>query len=229
MTGAPFLAQVSSDQPIRWSWINDNWDAIWIRTIEHLQLTGLAMFFGMLLSMALAIVAIRYRRLYGPIATFTGVLFTIPSIALIVLMVPITGLSVSTAVIPLVLYTLLVLVRNIVVGLDGVPREVLEAADGMGYGRARRFLEIEVPLATPVIIAGIRIATVTTIGLVTITGLVSYGGLGFFIFDGLQSNLFIPKLMVGAVGPMLLAFAADAVLNVIERVLTPWSRRAVTL
>lgn len=225
MTVSAVLAQVSSDQPIRWSWINAHWDDIWFRTVEHLQLTGLAMAFGLVLSMLLAIVAIRDRRLYGPIATFTGVLFTIPSIALIVLLVPFTGISVSTAVIPLVLYTLLVLVRNIVVGLDGVPREVLEAADGMGYGRVRRFIEIELPLATPVIIAGIRIATVTTIGLVTITGLVSYGGLGFFIFDGLQSNLFIPKLMVGAVGPMLLAFAADLALNIVERLLTPWSRR----
>lgn len=223
MTGPPIVAQASGS--IRWSWINDHWDDIGARTVEHLQLTGLAMLFGLLLSMLLAVVAIRRRSLYSPIASVTAVLFTIPSIALIPLLVPFTGIGTATAVIPLVLYTLLILVRNIVAGLDGVPRDVLEAADGMGYGRTRRFLEIELPLAAPVILAGVRIATVTTIGLVTITGLIGLGGLGYFIFDGLQSNLFIPKLAVGAVGPLLMALVAEAALHGLERAVTPWARR----
>jgi osmoprotectant transport system permease protein len=219
------VAQASGS--IRWSWINDHWDDIGERTVEHLQLTGWTMLFGLVLSLLLAVVAIQRRSLYSPIASVTAVLFTIPSIALVPLLVPFTGIGTATAVIPLVLYTLLILVRNIVAGLDGVPREVLEAADGMGYGRTRRFLEIELPLAAPVILAGVRIATVTTIGLVTITGLIGLGGLGFFIFDGLQSNLFIPKLTVGAVGPLLMALVAEALLHGLERLVTPWTRRGV--
>lgn len=218
------LAQTSGG--IRWSWIPDHLDDIWIRTIEHLQLTSISVAVGFVISMVLSVVAVRYRRAYGPITATAGVMFTIPSIALFPLLVPYTGLGFLTAVIGLTLYTLLILVRNIVAGLDGVPDEVKEAATGMGYTRNRMFLEIELPLALPVIIAGLRIATVTTIGLVTITGLIGLGGLGFFIFDGL-SSLFIPKLVVGALLPTLMAMLVDGALLLLERSLTPWSQRAV--
>lgn len=210
---------------IRWDWITRNAGDIWARTVEHLTLTGVAVGLGFVISLALALVALRNRRLYAPITATAGVLYTIPSIALFPVLVPFTGIGMLTAEIGLVAYTLLILVRNIVAGLEGVPADVLDAADGMGYGRLRRFLEIELPLALPVIVAGLRIATVTTVGLVTITGLFGLGGLGFYIFDGMQRNMFLTELLVGAVGSFALALLLDAVLLGAERVLTPWAAR----
>src|SRR5437763_1310674 len=138
----------------------------------------------------------------------TGVLYTIPSLALFAFLVPWTGLTVTTAEIGLVGYTLLILVRNIVAGLDGVPADVRDAAQGMGYSAPRRLLRIEVPLALPTIIAGIRIATVTTIGLVTVTALIGEGGLGSLINDGLNRDFHTP-LVVGLAGRVILAVTAD--------------------
>lgn len=219
------LAQ-AGDDPIRWGWIVDNLDDIWEKTLSHLQLTLISVGIGLVISLGLAIVASRHRRVYGPITSITGVLYTIPSIALFPLLIPFTGLRDRTAILALVLYTLLILFRNTVAGLDGVPEDVRESAIGMGYTRNRLFLEIELPLAMPVIIAGLRIATVTTVGLATIAALIGTDSLGFFIFDGFQSNMFVPKLVVGAVVPMLLAMALDGLLLLLERALTPWSRRA---
>jgi osmoprotectant transport system permease protein len=207
-------------------WIGNNLDSITRRGVEHLQLTGISIGIGLLVSVALAVVALRYRWAYRPITVATGVVFTIPSIALFPILRPYFGLTATTAVIGLTLYTLLFLFRNIMVGIEGVPPDVVEAAEGQGYARNRLFLEVQLPLALPVIIAGVRIATVTTIGLVTITGLIGYGGFGFFIFDGLRSNLYVPKLLVGALAPMVLALVADALLLLLERALTPWSRRS---
>lgn len=211
--------------PIRWSWIGQNLDDIWDKTLSHLQLTLVSVAIGLVISTLLAVVATRYRRIYAPITSITGVLYTIPSIALFPLLVPFTGLRDRTAIIALVLYTLLILFRNTVAGLDGVPDDVRESAIGMGYRRNRLFFEIDLPLALPVIIAGLRIATVTTVGLATIAAFIGTESLGFFIFDGFQSNMFVPKLVVGAVVPMLLAILLDALLLLIERMLTPWSRR----
>jgi osmoprotectant transport system permease protein len=207
-------------------WLSSNVDSIVRRGVEHLQLTGLSIAFGLAISVVLAVVAQRYRWAYRPITVTTGIVFTIPSIALFPILRPYFGLTATTAVIGLTLYTLLFLFRNIMAGLEGVPPDVVEAAEGQGYTRNRLFLEVQIPLALPVITAGIRIATVTTIGLVTITGLIGYGGFGFFIFDGLRSNLYLPKLLVGALAPMALALLADALLVALERALTPWSRRS---
>ena len=132
----------------------------------------------LVIALPLALLSVRYRRLYGPVLAITGVLYTIPSLALFALLLPLTGLSRTTALIPLTAYTLLILVRNTVTGLDGVPPDVKDAATGMGYSPSRRLLRVELPLALPAIIAGIRIATVTTIGLVTVTALIGQGGLG---------------------------------------------------
>lgn len=222
-TGALVLAQEGVTAT---EWLSRNTDAIVRRGLEHLQLTGLSIGFGLAISVALAIVATRYRWTYRPITVTTGIVFTIPSIALFPILRPYFGLTTTTAVVGLTLYTLLFLFRNIVAGLEGVPADVVEAAEGQGFERNRLFLEVQLPLALPVIIAGIRIATVTTIGLVTITGLIGYGGFGFFIFDGLRSNLYLPKLLVGALAPMVLALVADALLLFLERALTPWSRRS---
>jgi osmoprotectant transport system permease protein len=207
-------------------WLSRNTDSIVRRGVEHLQLTGLSIGFGLAISVLLAVIALRYRWTYRPITVTTGIVFTIPSIALFPILRPYFGLTTTTAVVGLTLYTLLFLFRNIIVGIEGVPDDVVEAAEGQGYARNRLFLEVQLPLALPVIIAGIRIATVTTIGLVTITGLIGYGGFGFFIFDGLRSNLYLPKLLVGALAPMVLALVADALLLLLERALTPWSRRS---
>ncbi len=208
---------------IRWNWITGHLSEIGARTLQHLELTGIAVAIGFVIAMALSVVALRRRAAYTPITWFTGVLYTIPSIALFALLVPITGLTTLTAEIGLVSYTLLILIRNIVAGIDGVPFAVRDAAVAMGYKPWRMFFEIELPLATPVIIAGLRIATVTTVGLVTLTALIGQGGYGYFINDGLR-RFFNTPLFVGAALSVALAIALDVVLVFVQRLLTPWQR-----
>ena len=208
---------------IRWSWVSYHLDDIGGYLLQHVQLTVLAVLFGLLLAFPLALAAIRWPRLYGPILGLTGVLFTIPSLALFILLIPFTGLSTRTALIGLTIYTLLILVRNMVEGLRGVDRDVREAAEAMGYTRARQLWQVELPLALPVIMAGIRIATVTTIGLVTITALIGQGGLGQLFIDGFTLNFPTP-IVVGIVLSALLAFTADLALVGVQRQLTPWAR-----
>ena len=154
----------------------------------------------------------------------TGILYTIPSLAAFSLLLPYTGLSQSTAIIPLTLYTLLILVRNVLAGLDGVSGEVLEAAEGMGYSRRRRLFAVELPLAVPSIMAGLRIAAVTLIGLVPIAALVGQGGLGTFMLDGFNRDFQTP-LTVGTVLVLVIAITADALLLLVQRLVTPWNRR----
>jgi osmoprotectant transport system permease protein len=218
--GAP---PVLAAELLRWSWVGDHVDDIWARLLQHVQLTGLAVLFGLVLAFPLALTAIRWPRLYGPILGFTGVLFTIPSLALFILLIPFTGLSVWTSLIGLTMYTLLILVRNMVEGLRGVDRDVREAAQAMGYTRARQLFQVELPLALPVIMAGVRIATVTTIGLVAITALIGQGGLGQLFIDGFTLNFTTP-IVVGIVLSALLAFAADLLLVGVQYGLTPWAR-----
>lgn len=208
----------------RWSWVFDNLDDIWARTQEHIVLTAIAVGLGLVISLVLSAVAIRFRRSYTPITWVAGVMYTIPSLALFALLVPVTGLTTLTAEIGLVSYTLLILIRNIVAGIDGVPAEVKEAAIGMGYTRRRMFFEIELPLALPVIVAGIRIAAVTIVGLVTVTALIGQGGLGFFILRGLNS-FFNTQIVVGTVLSVALAVTIDLALVLAERALTPWAQR----
>src|SRR5438445_1579513 len=182
----PGLLAATADPWVRWDWLNRPRLLILSATRQHLYLTGLAVGIGLALSSVLALAARHWRALEAPILGITGVLYTIPSLALFAFLVPWTGLTVTTAEIGLVGYTLLILVRNIVAGLDGVPADVRDAAQGMGYSAPRRLLRIQLPLALPTIIAGIRIATVTTIGLVTVTALIGEGGLGSPINDGLH-------------------------------------------
>jgi osmoprotectant transport system permease protein len=217
------LAQTVGEPLVRWDWIADHTDDITEKLIEHLQLTGLAVLIGLLISLPLGIYAYRHRRLYTPITAVTGVLYTIPSLALFAFLVPYTGLSTTTAEIGLVSYTLLILIRNIVAGLDGVPADVKEAARGMGYSDRQLLWRVELPLALPVIIGGIRIALVTTIGLVTVTALIGKGGLGYFILIGIR-QFFSTASILGAVLSVTLAVVADAMLLLIQRWLTPWSR-----
>ena len=217
------LAQLEGQPLIRWDWVFDHLDDIWAATKEHLVLTGIALGVGLAISLLLSIVAIQYRKAYTPITWVTGILYTIPSLALFSILVPITGLTVLTAEIGLVSYTLLILIRNIVAGIDGVDPAIKEAALGMGFTRTRMLLQIEAPLAMPVIIAGIRVASVTTIGLVTVAALIGKGGLGFFILQGLR-RFFTTEIMVGALMSVALAVAIDLLLVLAERALTPWAR-----
>jgi len=208
---------------IRWDWVLSHLGDVGQRLGEHLLLTGLAVGIGCLLSLVLAVQIIRRPRLYGPILGAAGVLYTIPSLALFALLVPITGLSLLTAQIGLVSYTLLFLIRNAVDGVRYVPADVREAAIAMGYTPRQLLWRVELPLALPVIIAGIRVATVSTIGLTTVTALIGQGGLGYFILEGLQ-RFFSTPLIVGAVLSVALAVLADGALVLVQRWATPWAR-----
>jgi osmoprotectant transport system permease protein len=211
-----------------WAWAADHLDELAFRTLQHLWLTAIAVGIGFVISFALAVWAIRRRRVYPPLLGFAGLLYTIPSLALFAALVPITGLrSIVTAEVPLVAYTLLIFLRNIVAGFDAVPRDVLEAADGMGYTGRQRLWRVELPLAIPLVVAGIRLATVSTIGLVTVTGVLgdSLGGLGFFIFEAYRRS-FPTETVFGAVPLMILAVIVDVVLVWIQRRLTPWASPA---
>ncbi len=210
---------------IDWGWIADHLPAIWDRTVQHVWLASIALAFGFAISFALAIVSVRRRRIYPPLNALTEILYTIPSLAVFAALVPITGLSLPTAEVPLVMYTLVIFLRNMVAGFDTVPADVIEAAEGMGYTPSGRLWRVEVPLAIPLIVAGLRIATVSTIGLVTISGVlgIKFGGLGFFIFEGYGRG-FPTEIYAGAVPSILLAFAADLVLVRVQRRITPWSR-----
>jgi osmoprotectant transport system permease protein len=208
---------------IRWDWVARHLGDIAQRTGEHLLLAGLAVSIGFLLSMALGIWAARRPGVYGPVTWVAGVLYTIPSLALFALLIPFTGLSLLTAEIGLVSYTLLILVRNIVAGIRAVPPEVRDSALGMGCTPSQVLWRIELPLALSVIVAGIRVAAITTIGLVTVTALIGQGGLGFFIIDGIQ-RFFSTPLIVGATMSVVLAVAIDALLVRVQRWLTPWTR-----
>jgi osmoprotectant transport system permease protein len=214
-----------TDEPlIRWDWIVRELDEIGRRAADHILLTVLAVGIGFVISFALAVAIRRRPVLHGPILGVAGVLYAIPSLALFALLIPFTGVqSLLTAEIPLVSYTILILVRNIVTGFAGVPRDVLEAADGMGYTPWQRLWRVELPIALPVIVAGLRIATVTTIGLVTVTAIIAEGGLGSLILQGLR-RLDLTPVVVGSGLSFLLALVADATLLATQRLLTPWSR-----
>jgi osmoprotectant transport system permease protein len=218
------IAKNGPDSFIWWDWVDRHRGDIQAATLEHLRLTVIAVAVGFAISGVLALIALRYRWTYAPITWITGVLYTIPSLALFVILVPITGFTSLTGEIGLVSYTLLILIRNIVAGVDGVPESVKESADAMGYRPVSRFFSVDLRLATPAIIAGLRIATVTTVGLVTITGLIGLGGYGALINDGLDRTFSTP-IVVGAGLSVAMAIMLDLGLVGVEQVLTPWARR----
>jgi osmoprotectant transport system permease protein len=206
-----------------WAWTSRHLDDVATKILAHLVLTGLAVGIGLVISLALALLIVRYRWLDTPVTWITGILYTIPSLALFALLVPFWGFSLRTAEVGLVSYTLLILIRNIVAGLRGVPPEVREAAVGMGYSPAQMLVRVDLPLALPVIIAGVRIATVTTIGLVTVTAIIGRENLGQFILEGIN-QLFSTKIVLGAVLSIALAVAADVLLLGVQRLVAPWLR-----
>jgi osmoprotectant transport system permease protein len=215
---------VTPEEPlIRWDWVASHLGEIAMRAGEHIQLTVIAVGVGLVIAFALSLLVLRIPRLEHAATLVTGTLYTIPSLALFALLIPYTGLTLLTAEIGLVGYTLLILMRNILGGIRAVPEDVREAALGMGYTRLRLLWRVELPLALPVIVAGIRIATITTIGLVTVTALIGQGGAGYLILIGLQ-RFFSTPLIVGAALSLTLAIAADGGLVLAQRALTPWSR-----
>ena len=210
-------------------WLPDHIGLIVERLAQHLELTILPLILGILISLVLAIWAVRQPRVYPPITAITGLLYTIPSLAAFALILPITGLSLITALIPLTTYTLLILFRSFASGFTSVPAEILEAAEGMGYTRRQRLFRVELPLAVPLMIAGIRLASVTTIGLATVASVLggdTFGGLGQLITEGIQT-FFPTKYLLGAILSVLLAFAADFLFVRFERLITPWAHARV--
>lgn len=209
----------------RWDWAFGRADEIAARFAEHLWLTFVAVAVGLAISFPLALLGVRRRRLLGFITGFSGLLYTIPSLALFAFLIPFTGLSVLTAEIGLVSYTLLILVRNIATGLDGVPPEAREAARGMGLTPRQLLWKVEIPLAIPAVVAGLRIATVSTVGLVTVTALIGLGGLGHYILFGLQRN-FPTAVLLGVTLSVALALALDVAFLKAQRMATPWAARS---
>ena len=192
-------------------------------TVQHLELTALSVLLGVVIAFPLALVARRFTRLETAVVGVSTAIYTIPSLALLPLMVPFTGLSKTTVVIALALYALTILVRAMLEGLSGVPDGVVESARGLGYGTGRLLLRIELPLALPVIMAGLRVATVSTVALVTVGSLVAYGGLGNLIKDGVTQN-FRAELFTASVLCVVLAVLLDLVIVLAQRLLTPWTR-----
>jgi osmoprotectant transport system permease protein len=221
----PLAVDEAPNPWISWSYVRDNSDAILAATEQHVTLTLVSVALGLLLAVPLALLARRFRRLETPLRGFAGLIYTIPSLALFAVLAPWTGLTGTTVVIGLTAYTLLVLVRNVLAGLAGVPAEVVEAARGMGVGPLRLLLRVQLPLALPTILAGVRVATVSTVALVTVGVVVSNGGLGQLIFEGFNNNLYRAEIFTASLLCVLLAAVADLVLLVLERLLTPWTRR----
>jgi osmoprotectant transport system permease protein len=208
-------------------WVRDNWGSVlWPALRQHVVLTAIAVAIGLAIAMALALLAHRRRWLERPVTVSTGILYTIPSLALFQLLVPFTGLTRTTAEIALVSYTLLILFRNILTGLQGVPADVRDAAMGMGLSARQVLWRVELPLALPAIMAGLRIATVTVISLATIAAFVVNEGLGAPIFTAIQEGVFNTELLAAGALAVALALVADAALVLTQRLLTPWARRA---
>ncbi|GAA1920807.1 ABC transporter permease [Streptantibioticus ferralitis] len=192
-------------------------------TLQHLWITGASVAIGLLLAFPLALVARRWRPAAGPVLGFTTVLYTVPSLAMYSLLLPVFGVSAAVVVTGLVLYSLTILVRNILAGLEAVPEDAREAARGMGYGPLRLLFGVELPLALPAVMAGLRIATVSAVSLTTVGAIVGYGGLGNLIYEGMNS-LFKAQVLTASAICVVLAIAADLLLLGVQRLLTPWTR-----
>lgn len=225
----PRLAYDNPPEPwFSWQYVQDNADTILAALREHVTLTAQTVVVAACVAIPLAVLAYWYSPLTGPILTFSGVLYTIPSLALFAFIAPYVGTGTLTVLIGLVLYALLLLVRNSLAGLNQVPAAVRDAADGMGYSRLARLFRIDLPLALPGILTGLRLATVSTVALVTVGDLVGHGGLGTLILAGFRNNFYKAQIMTGTLLCVLLALVLDLLLAGAGRLLTPWTRRGVT-
>lgn len=211
-----------------WGWLAENFfEDVWPAFIGHLYLSFVSVGIALVISLPIGILVSRYRKLYTPVLFITGFFFTIPSLALFAILVTVPGIGIGprAAIIGLVSYSLLVLIRNVVTGIDSVAPETIDAAKGMGLTPAQILFHVELPLALPVIVAGIRIATVTVIGIAVIGGFIAAGGLGQLIFDGIDRS-FPTLVFTGAAMATILAITADVSLLFLERYMRPWARRA---
>ena len=211
---------------MRWDWIAEQMPLIGRLLGEHVVLAVVPVVLGLAIALPVGVVCARYRLLYGPILLMTSVLYAVPSIALFVFLIGVTGLTTQTVVIPLTIYTLSVLIRNVVDGIRSVPDSVRDAAIGMGFGPLRRLIQVELPIAVPLVMAGTRVATVSNISMVSIGSLLGFGGLGqLFTTYGIQLNFFLTAILTGVVLTVALAVAADTLLVGLQRLLTPWVPR----
>jgi osmoprotectant transport system permease protein len=200
-------------------------DTILAATGEHVVLTVVSVALGLLLALPLGVLAFRVPRLRGLVLGTSTAVYTIPSLAMFSLLLPFTGLSATTVVVGLVLYSLTVLVRNVLAGLQGVPADVVESATGTGYGPVSLLLRVQLPLALPTVLAGLRVATVSTVALVTVGSILGHGGLGDLIYAGLRTQ-FQAEVLTATVLVVALAVLADLLLVGVQRALTPWQRAA---
>ncbi len=211
---------------IDWEWIRENfWEDIVPAVQGHIFLSFISVAIALAIALPIGILSARYRKIYPPVTAVTGALYSIPSLAFLAILISLPGgaLGARPVIIALVAYSLLILIRNTVAGLDSVPPETIDAARGMGLTNRQILFRVELPLALPIIVAGVRIATVTIIGIATIGAYIQGGGLGVLIFDGIQRQ-FPTMIIAGAVLATLLAIVADLLLLALERYLRPWAR-----
>jgi osmoprotectant transport system permease protein len=207
-----------------WSWIPSNTSLIWQLTWENLKLGVLSALYGLVLSLPLGIIAARWRWFYPPALTVVTILYAVPSLALFIALIPTFGLTDTTVIIALTVFSLCVILPNVVEGLRGVPPAVTQAATAMGYGPLRRLALVELPLAIPVIIAGLRVGVVSSISLASVGQLIGVSSLGYLFIDGLQRS-FPTEIYVGLVLVIVLALVCDLILVAVRRALTPWLAR----
>lgn len=208
---------------IDWQWIVDNQTPIAALLWQHAQLVLVSLFFGTVLTGVLIGLTLRWPASAPPLLYLCGILFTIPSLALFILLIPFTGLSLTTSVIGLTLYSLLILLRNVVAGIEKLPFDVLESARALGYSRWKRFIDVELYLIIPSLFAGLRIASVTLVGLVTVTALIGQGGLGQLLLSGFNQD-FLTPIAVSVVLSLLLSFTFDSLIAHLGYWITPWTR-----
>ncbi|HED1421497.1 TPA: ABC transporter permease subunit [Kluyvera georgiana] len=208
---------------IDWQWIADNQGPIAALLWQHTLLVAISLFFGTVLTGVLIGLTLRWPASAPALLGLCGVLFTIPSLALFILLIPFTGLSLTTSVIGLTLYSLLILLRNVVAGIEKLPSDVLESARALGYTRWYRFVDVELHLILPSLFAGLRIASVTLVGLVTVTALIGQGGLGQLLLSGFNQD-FLTPIVVSVVLSLVLSFIFDSLIARLGYWVTPWAR-----
>lgn len=220
------LPSAAGDNPwFSMDYVTRSWPAILDALVEHIVITVVSVGVATLVAIPLALVAVRVGWLVTPSLVLSGLLYTVPSLALITGLWPVFGLSTTTVIVALALYALLVILRNTIVGLQGVPAHVVSAARGMGYREHQVLLRIGLPIALPAVMAGIRLATVSTVGLVMIGALVGHGGLGQIVLAAFTNNFYRAPIVLGIVLTMALALVLESVLSGVQALLTPWSRR----
>ncbi len=207
-----------------WQWVSDHLGWFWSLSLDHLYLALVPVLIGLAAALPLGVMAVRASSTYGPLLGTTTVLYSLPSLAAFAVLLPFTGLSDSTVMIPLSVYATTILVRSVADGLRSVPEEVRLAASAMGYGQLRRLAGVELPASLPVLVAGLRVATVASISLVTVGALVGKGGFGLLFTEG-EQNDFLTEVLAGVVLVVFWALVFDGLIVLSGWILTPWARR----